>query len=290
MNLQGLETQTTVNFDNLLKEDMLVWDEKIRKGNSLKRVTTVLDRVRALSGEERFAKVMSQNNFPAGTGIASSASAFAALSLAASCAAGLNLNEAELSRIARLGSGSACRSVPAGFVEWQAGHDGVTSYAYSIAPEDHWNLVDCITIISKSHKATSSEAGHVLADSSQFQAVRTASATERLEICRNAILTRDFDAFADVTEFDSNLMHAVIMTSNPPVIYWLPATLQVIHEVIKMRKSGMQVCYTIDAGPNVHVICANEESPQVSSLLIDIPGVQDVIAARPGGPAQCTIL
>lgn len=290
MNLEGLETQTTVKFDNLLREDMLVWDEKIQKGNALKRVATVLDKVRTLSGESRFAKVKSNNNFPAGTGIASSASAFAALSLAASCAAGLNLNEAELSRIARLGSGSACRSVPAGFVEWQAGYDDYNSYAYSIAPDYHWNLADCIAVISKSHKTTTSEEGHALADSSQFQAVRIDNAIERLDICRKAIIEKDFDAFAEVTEFDSNMMHAVIMTSNPPVIYWQPATLQVIHEVIKMRKNGVQACYTIDAGPNVHVICNDGESSQISAQLKNISGVQEVITARPGGPAKCSNL
>jgi len=288
MNLGGLETQTTVNFDNLLKEDVLVWDGKIQIGAALQRVMSVLEKVRALSGLESYAKVESNNNFPAGTGIASSASAFAALSMAASCAAGLDLSEAQLSRIARLGSGSACRSIPSGFVEWQAGNDDISSYAYSIAPADHWDLSDCIAVISKTHKSTSSEAGHVLADSSPFQAVRTKSALERLEICRNAILTRDFDAFAEVTEFDSNMMHAVIMTSHPPVIYWLPATLQVIHEVIKMRINGTPVFYTIDAGPNVHVICAQEDSPLVSSYIIDIPGVEDVIIAHPGGPASCS--
>ena len=99
----------------------------------------------------------SENNFPTGSGIASSASAFAALSLAASKAAGLQLDERSLSRLARRGSGSACRSVPAGFVEWQSGEDDDSSYAFSLAPADHWQLYDCIAIVSQEHKKTGPE-------------------------------------------------------------------------------------------------------------------------------------
>ena len=288
MNLDGLISHTRVTFDNQISKDMLSINGKVQNGIALNRVSTVLDKVRQLSGLGCGARVESKNNFPAGTGIASSASAFAALSLAASCAAGLDLSEAHLSRIARLGSGSACRSVPSGFVEWRAGHDDLTSFAYTIAPKDHWDLADCIAVISKTHKRTGSEEGHSIADSSQFQAVRVASAPERLELCRNAIEEKDFDTYAEVTDLDSNMMHAVTLTSLPPLIYWYPETVQVILEVKKMRQKGIPVCYTIDAGPNVHVICTSRYLPQVCSQLRDIPGVDDVITAHPGGPATCT--
>jgi len=133
MNLGGLETRTQVTFDPALKNDQLTLNGKPQSGKSLERVSAVLDLVRQMAALQRFARVESNNNFPTGVGIASSASAFAALSLAASAAAGLALSEAELSRLARRGSGSACRSVPGGFVEWQAGEDDLTSYASSIA-------------------------------------------------------------------------------------------------------------------------------------------------------------
>jgi diphosphomevalonate decarboxylase len=230
--------------------------------------------------------VESSNNFPTGAGIASSASAFAALSLAASAAAGLELDERALSRLARRGSGSACRSIPAGFVEWQAGEDDLSSYACSIAPPEHWDLVDCIALVSLAHKPVGSTKGHAFADSSPLQGARLAGAPRRLEICRQAILARDFEMLVEVMQLDSNLMHAVMMTSSPPLLYWRPATLAVMQAVGEWRKSGVAAGYTIDAGPNVHVICPGEIMDQVVVLLREIPGVETVLTARPGGPAQ----
>ena len=225
---------------------------------ALQRVSQFLDHVRKLSGMQWFAQVESENNFPTGAGIASSASAFAALSLAASRAAGLELSETELSRLARRGSGSACRSVPGGFVEWQAGNSDQDSYAYSLAPPDHWNLADCVAIVSQQHKETGSFQGHALAHTSPLHTARLSGVEQRLAQCRQAILQRDFDALAQVMELDSNLMHAVMITQSPPLLYWQPATLAVMHAVQEWRGQGLAACYTIDAGPNVHVICPEE--------------------------------
>lgn len=285
MNLAELETRTTVTFDDLLEGDTLVLDGKVQKGPPLKRISIVLDWVRQLSGEVRYAQVESWNNFPAGTGIASSASAFAALTLSACCAAGLEIEEAQLSRIARLGSGSACRSVPGGFVEWHPGEDHNSSYAVSIASKEHWSLVDCITIITTKHKTIGSAQGHKLAESSPLQAARLLNSKQRLDLCRTTILKRDFKKFAEISEFDTNLMHAVTMTTKPPVIYWLPETVRVIRKVKSMQYNSIPVCYSIDAGANVHVICPEEAAEEVSAALISISGVKDVIIAHPGGPA-----
>lgn len=126
--------------------------------------------MREMAGFSLRAEVHSENNFPAGAGIASSASAFAALALAASAAAGLELSERDLSRLARRGSGSACRSIPGGFVEWQAGTGDEDSFAFSIAPPEHWPLADCIAIVDHEHKATGSTEGHALAATSPLQA------------------------------------------------------------------------------------------------------------------------
>ena len=167
--------------------------------------------------------VVSQNNFPTGAGIASSAAAFAALSLASSRALGLELAEKDLSRLARLGSGSACRSVPAGFVEWNAGTGDGNSYAFSVAPPQHWDLVDCITVVASGHKSVGSTEGHALAGSSPLQAARVADAPRRLDLARRALLERDFPALAEIVEQDSSMMHAVMMTSSPPLYYWEPA-------------------------------------------------------------------
>ena len=286
MNLEGLVTRTQVTFDPALKKDKLIINRKLPYGKSLERVSVVLDLVRQMAELQHFARVESSNNFPTGAGIASSASAFAALSLAASAAAGLALSEPELSRLARRGSGSACRSVPGGFVEWQAGEDDLTSYAFSIAPPGHWDLTDCIAIVSQAHKPTGSTEGHALAGTSPLQVARLADTPRRLDCCRRAILDRDFEAFAEVVELDCHLMHAVMITSTPPLLYWQPATLAVMQAVLDWRKNGLPVCYTIDAGPNVHVLCPTTSAAQVISGLTQITGVEKVLAARPGGPTH----
>jgi diphosphomevalonate decarboxylase len=108
----------------------------------------------------------------------------------------------------------------------------------------------------------------------------------RLNLCRKAILSHDFEAFTEIVEVDCNLMHAVMMTSSPAIIYWEPATLEVIQAVLEWRKNGLAVCYTIDAGPNVHVICPTSISKQIYTLLHNIQGVESVLSARPGGPAS----
>ena len=150
----------------------------------------------------------------------------------------------------------------------------------------HWDLVDCVAVISQTHKLTTSQDGHLLADTSPLQAARVADAPRRLAICRQAILERDFEALAQIVELDSNLMHAVIMTSTPPLFYWLPATVQVIQSVIAWRKGGVPACYTIDAGPNVHVLCPAGYAQEITDRLSRMEGVLRVLTAHPGGPAR----
>jgi diphosphomevalonate decarboxylase len=286
MNLGSLQTQTAVEFDPRLKSDQLHLNNKEALAAQVQRVSAFLDVVRQLAGMKLYARVESENNFPSGSGIASSSSAFAALALAASRAAGLYLDERALSRLARRGSGSASRSVPGGFVEWRAADSDQDSYAKSIAPADHWALEDCIAIVSEEHKATGSSEGHKLADSSPLQVARIAGAEQRLDACRQAILQRDFAALAQVTELDNHLMHAVMMTSQPPLLYWQPASIAVMHAVSQWRSAGTSACYTLDAGPNVHVICEAASAGKVAAQLGEIHGVTRVLRSGPGGAAH----
>ena len=286
MNLGNLQTRTQVTFDPTLTSDQFCLDGQSASGPALQRVKSFLDVIRKMADVGLFARVVSENNFPSGAGIASSASGFAALALAASQAAGLALDEYEISRLARRGSGSACRSVPGGFVEWRVDSCDPDSGAVSIAPPEHWPLSDCVTLVNRAHKEIGSTEGHAIAYTSPIQAARVANAPQRLDICRQAILHRDFKALADVMELDSNLMHAVMMTSTPRLLYWEPSTLAVIQAVIEWRKSGLPVCYTIDAGPNVHVICPQTQEMKISERLGRIPGVKEVLIAHTGGPAR----
>jgi diphosphomevalonate decarboxylase len=286
MNLDCLYSRTTVEFDQELDKDELLLGGQRPDDMAVSRVSRFLNRVRELADFATCARVSSENNFPTGSGIASSASGFAALSLAASFAAGLELDQQALSRLARRGSGSACRSVPGGFVEWLPGNDDDSSYSISVVAHDHWDLRDCIAIASREHKSTGSTSGHNLAGTSPFQAARVADAERRLDLCREAIINRDFQAFAEVVEIDSNLMHAVMMTSQPPLYYWQPATLDVMQSVIEWRSTGIPVCFTIDAGPNVHVITTSEYSDGVMEKLEQIPGVLEVMMGEPGREAR----
>lgn len=285
MNLDGLFTRTTVRFHKE-GQDRLTINAYPVSGKGLERVSGILNLVREMAGMQDHAEVASVNNFPAGAGIASSAAAFAALALAASKAAGLALSEAELSRLARRGSGSASRSIPAGFVEWQAGVGEEDCYAFSIAPAAHWGLTDCIAIVSAAHKKTGSTEGHGLAGTSPLQAARVADTPRRLEICKSAILRRDFMALANVIELDSDIMHAVMMSSTPPLMYWQPASVAVFHAVREWRSAGLPAAYTVDAGANVHVICPTEHAHEVEKRLRRIGGVNDVLVAGAGGAAR----
>ncbi len=208
------------------------------------------------------AKVTSQNNFPMGSGIASSASAFAALSLAASKAAGLNTGRSALSRLARRGSGSACRSIPAGIVEWHAGNRDEDSFAEQLAPPEYWDLVDCLAVISEGHKA-----GWIIRWTS-IVLLKPAARNSRHRF-RQAFRSMPpgdsqpgiSNPLADVIEQDSNLMHSVMCTSRPEL-----DLLDRGHPECDPRgsqhaqKGYWKLLITIDAGPNVHVITLKDVS------------------------------
>lgn len=287
MNLDGLFTQTTVRWDSSLASDVLTLNHKETTGEALNRVSKHMDALRSHLKLSTFAEITSQNNFPTGAGIASSASAFAALTVAAVAASGQRLSERTLTTLARLGSGSASRSVPDGFVEWYTGNTHEDSYAETFAPADYWSLLDVIAIISNEHKAVGSKAGHTSANTSELQSARVEGASERLEVCKQAVLERDFATFAEVVERDSNLMHAVMMTSRPPLFYWKPASLMVMDLVTRLRLEGVNVCYTLDAGPNVHCLCLEQDAGTVQDAIRDLGDiVVDIRVAKAGSGAR----
>lgn len=285
MNLDELFARTTVTFHAAPTDALTINDREVT-GKGLERVASILNLVRGMAGIGERAEVISENNFPTGAGIASSAAAFAALALAASKAAGLDLDESQLSRLARRGSGSACRSIPGGFVEWAVGRGDADSVAASIALPDHWDITDCVAVVSAGHKKTGSTEGHALAGTSPLQAARVADAPRRLDLCRRAVLERNFDALAKIVELDSDMMHAVMMTSTPALHYWEAASVAVMQAVRGWRADGLPVCYTVDAGPNVHVLCPAGVRKETETRLRNLPGVVDVLSAGVGGAAR----
>lgn len=285
MNLADLYTVTTVAFEESLSGDILLINGTQVTGPGRARVTTSLDLIRAEASLNLAARVESESNFPVGSGIASSAAAFAALSVAGAAAAGLALTEAELSRLARRGSGSACRSVPAGYCQWLPGDDQ-SSVATSLAGPDHWDLRDLVVVVSQEHKSVGSTGGHKIADTSSLQQARVAGAESRLAACRQALLARDLAAMGPIIEEDTIIMHAVMMSGHPPLYYWHPTTMAIIQVTQQWRRDGLPVYFTIDAGPNVHLICEAAHAPAVEAAARRMAGVQNVLTSRAGGPAR----
>jgi diphosphomevalonate decarboxylase len=282
MNLAALVTVTTVEFRPGLADDIVTIDDQPAGGQAFARVVSHLDRVRALAGRSEKAWVLSRRDFPAGTGLASSASAFAALSLAATRAAGLSLEESQLSRLARLGSGSACRSVPGGCVLWEGDSDEA-SFARQIAPPEHWRLHDVVAIVSHQHKGVGSHSGHALASSSLFFGARLAAVPELLIAVQLGIQQRDLAGLGLASEADTVAMHGVMMTSQPSLIYWQPATVSVLQAVQRWRQEGLEVYFSLDAGPNVHCFCEAADAAEVERRLAAVPGVMNILVSGPGG-------
>ena len=283
MNLGDLQTRTKVAISD---RDSFKLNDEEQSGSSVERTFQFLRLFRQFTGSTEHIAIESWNDFPTGAGIASSASAFAALASALVALLKLNVDEAEISRLARLGSGSACRSIPDGYVEWHPGQDHSSSYASSIVPADHWDLVDCIAVVESGHKKIGSSEGHALADTSPLQSCRITDTPRRLELCRTAILHQDFSSLAAIAELDSDLMHSVMMTSTPALHYWLPSTLAVMQRVRDLRTNGLPCFYTIDAGPNVHVITHDLNKTQLAEQLRLIPGVTQLISSRVGNGAR----
>jgi diphosphomevalonate decarboxylase len=301
LNLDSCLTTTTVTFDPALAADevtLTLYGQAPARasGRPLERVVAQLERLRALAGVSTRARVESANNFPSDAGIASSAAAFAALTAAGAAALQLGLDERQLSILTRRGgSGSACRSIPTGFVEWRVPEgpfDAATwdeqSYAVSLAPPEHWDLADVVAVVDAGAKKIGSAENHLLAATSAYFPARLAELPARLAAVRAANAARDLKLLGETSEADAVSMHAVCMTSRPPSFYWTGATLEIIHAVRAWREQGLQSYFTIDAGPNVHVICAADDRAEVARRLGELPGVRFTIVNRGGPGARVT--
>ncbi|MFN2138419.1 MAG: diphosphomevalonate decarboxylase [Candidatus Promineifilaceae bacterium] len=287
MTLDAATTRTVVTFDAALDADELLINGLPAGDTATARAARHLDRLRALAGERRRASIDSFNSFPTGAGIASSASGFAALTVAAAAALGLELDHKALSRIARRGSGSACRSIDGGFVEWLPGGRDEDSYAVPLAPADHWDLVDIIAIVSAEHKAVGSSTGHPLAPTSPFYQARLGAVQATLQRVRRAILERDFPALGELIEEEAISLHVAAMSSRPSVLYWLPGTIALMRALRDWRQEGGPAGYfTMDAGPNVHVIAQRASAAALLERITAVPGVVDTIVCGVGPGAR----
>jgi len=287
MTLDAAHTITTVTFDDAYAADALILNDAPANPEAALRATRHLDRLRARAGTAARARVISRNSFPAASGIASSASGFAALTVAAAAALGLDLTPAQMAALAREESGSACRSLLGGYVEWNA-HAPDDACVRQLAPPDHWDLADIVAIVSEAAKPVSSLDGHALAHTSPLLSARLAALDAALAQTRDAIARRDLAALGDVAEADALSLHAIALTSRPPILYWQPATLTILHAVHGWRREGLPAYFTIDAGPNVHILTTRPHADQVAARARALDGVRDVLLCGPGPAPRLT--
>lgn len=291
MTLRACRTRTTVQFDpdGTNENDILrVQDDgDLTAADDSFRVPVVrhLDRLRSRTDRSGSFRVATQNTFPSGAGLASSASGFAALTLAAMQALGEPIDHAQASDLARRsGSGSAARSVWGGFVQWPRDEDLCAS---QIASADHWALHDLIAVVDTRPKAVSSREGHRRAPSSPFFETRLDHLEGRREAVHEALLDRDLDRLGPLVERDATELHLIALSSRPPIHYWRPATLAVLEAVRALRADGVAAYATMDAGPNVHVLCPPDAAPEVADRLDSHPEVEMLIQDRVGpGPTD----
>jgi len=265
--LDTFTTDTRVWWDTT--EDEVVVNDTVLQDKAATRVHRFLDRI---AGADRpRCRVVSHNNFPTAAGLASSASAFSALALAASAAAGASLDPVDLSRLARQGSGSACRSIWGGWVRWDKGahRDGRDSHGVPIAPRDHWDLSVVVAVVGSGPKPIGSTAGMVRTQQTcPLYPGWVDSAEADVREAEDALAERDLDRLGAAMERSTYKMHATMIATWPPVRYWRPRTLMVLEAIEKLRAEGISAWSTMDAGPNVKVLCARADVPAVQAAIV----------------------
>jgi diphosphomevalonate decarboxylase len=252
-------------------------------------VQRFLDLVRGMASIALPAEVATTNTVPTAAGLASSAAGFAALALAASRAAGLQLSPSELSALARRGSGSAARSIFGGFVEMAAGtrSDGSDAVAHALADDRGWDVRMCVAVTGTGAKAIGSTAAmDRTAATSPYYAAWIASVPADLDEARTAVAARDLERLGLVAERSAMRMHASAMAADPHILYWNPGTIAAMATVRELRARGVAAYFTIDAGPHVKVLCQATDAPQVEAALAATPGVLRILVLAPGPGAR----
>lgn len=288
MILDGLDTVTTVEFDGHFTQDEVMIDEERIDPSSVeyKRVVKQLDRLREKANKNGlFAKVFSKNSFPRATGLSSSGSGMAALTIAAAKSLDLELTQKELSIFSRLASGTACRCAVGGFVEWLGGKTSESSYSETIFDASHWDIRDVVTVVSDNKKKISSTQGHKTAQSSILFEPRQKGINQKIDDLKKYIADKNFSKFGELVEADCLEFHSVLLTSKPPLVLWHPGTVQVINAVQQMRSEGIECYFTINTGFNVHVLTLPEFEDEVKKRLERLSLVNSAILAKVGdGP------
>ncbi len=285
--LDGLTTTTTVRFDPEFEHDVFLLGG-CEAPKMAQRVVGCLDRMRRRAGVSMHAVVESENDFPTAAGLASSASGFAALVIAADAALGAGFDRSELADLARQASGSAARSLFGGFVELRLTPDGPypTETRQLLEPRA-WPLRILVAVTDPGPKAVGSTEGMLMTEltSPYYRDWVESSPADLLE-ARSAVERRDFEALADVSELSCLKMHAVMLSARPGLVYWNGTTVECIRRVRELRADGVAVFFTVDAGPQVKAVCLPEVYERVERELAAIPGVTSMVESRLGDGAR----
>ncbi|MBI4167975.1 MAG: diphosphomevalonate decarboxylase [Candidatus Aenigmarchaeota archaeon] len=287
LTVDKLSTTTTVEFSGDYDNDIVELNGKKAEGKEASRVIEHLDLIRKLAKSTPKAKVVSKNNFLTAAGLASSASGFAALTVAGCDAVGLELNKKELSIIARQGSGSSCRSIFGGYVEWIAAKSSEKSYAKQIAGENYFDIRDIAVVVEAAKRRyTTRESMQATVKTCPFYGSWLKAVKKDLASVRRSILEKDFTMIGKVAELNSLMMHAIALTTTPTILNWSPGTISLMHAVQDWRMEGLECYYTIDTGAHVHILSLPENSREIIKRVKLINDVIDVIENRPGKGAE----
>jgi diphosphomevalonate decarboxylase len=280
--LRDLHTKVSVDLSAELSGDVLVVNEAENQA-MLPRISACLDNV--LGVQRDFARVVTQSNFPIAAGLASSASAFAATTVAAAEAAGLSMETEQLARLAGASSGSAARSLYAGFAELRNSGDRIA--LAQLSDLDEWPLQVVVAITEFGPKAVgSTEAMEISRKTSPFYQSWLQQQDHDLDVARTAIAQRDFAQLGTIAEHNCLKMHSVMWASRPPMVYWNAATMRCMETVRRLQDEGCDVFFTIDAGPQIKAICLPDEVETVSAALAQTSGVQQVMTSGLGPAAR----
>ncbi|MEZ4442497.1 MAG: diphosphomevalonate decarboxylase [Polyangiaceae bacterium] len=289
--LAGMATTTTVDLDESLEADVFELDGALAEGRPRERVSDMLDRIHRRAGRQGprpRARVVSANDFPTAAGLASSASAFAALAVAGNAALDAGLDASVLSHLAREVSASSGRSLFGGYVVLPAGQPGDEMLAAEplVGPE-HWDLRLLVAVTTEGEKAVGSTSGMIrTAETSPLYRGWVDGAPALFEQIKEAVLARDLSALGPAVEQSALAMHATAIAAAPGLLYWNGVTLEVMHAVRRLREDGLEAYFTIDAGPHVKVVCRAADASAIAEALGGVLGVRRLIHAEPGEGAR----
>jgi diphosphomevalonate decarboxylase len=263
LTLSNFHTRTKVEWGS--SRDKFILNGKELQDIQAKKVFTFLDKIEE---NRSYCAVTSENNFPTAAGLASSSSAFSALAIAALQAKGIDYSPEQASVLARQGSGSACRSIWGGWVEWKLGSnsDGKDSHGVPIAPKEHWNIRLIVAVVSSQKKSISSTKGMLrCSNTSPMYASWVETADNDVTHAKQAILNKDIEALGTTMEHSTLKMYSTMFTSKPAIRFWKPNSVAIMQEVEHLRNKNIPCWFTMDAGPNVKILCP----PEYTNRIVD---------------------